>query len=267
MAPELTTRVVQFNDVEALERELDRGDVACVLTEPALTNIGIVLPEDGFHDALRSATARAGVLLIVDETHTISEGPGGWTGAHGLQPDMLVVGKPIGSGVAAAALGLSRAVSLRLEARLDRSHAGMAGVGGTLAANALAMAVTRVTLDHVLTEDAYRRTTALGGQLREGLEAAIGRHHLPWHVVQIGGRVEYHFSPRRRRGGGDRQQGVVELPPPLRPQPGVMVFPFHNRALVSPAHTPGDVALHSAVIEEAIASLLEADSDHTAQGA
>jgi glutamate-1-semialdehyde 2,1-aminomutase len=265
--PELTTRVVPFNDTEALERELDQGDVACVLTEGALTNIGIVLPEEGFHDALRSATARTGTLLIIDETHTISEGPGGWTRAHGLRPDMLVLGKPVGSGIAAAALGMSRPVSLRLEETFDRSYAGMAGVGGTLAANALAMAAMRATLEHVLTDEAYGRMASLGRQLSEQLEATIRRYELGWHVAQIGGRVEYHFSPHRLRNG---REGAAIVDRSLSSylhlfalNRGVMVFPFHNRALVSPAHAPEDVARHGAVLDEALASLVAAARDQS----
>src|SRR5262249_18482061 len=170
IAPEATTRVVQFNDVDALERELAMGDVACVLTEPALTNIGIVLPEPGFHEALRDATRRTGTLLAIDETHTISASPGGWTAAHDLQPDMLVVGKPVGGGVPGAALGMTDGVAGGLEERIDPALAGMGGVGGTLAANALSLAAMRVTLDEVLTEDAYVRMTSLGTRWADGVK-------------------------------------------------------------------------------------------------
>ncbi|HEX4930760.1 MAG TPA: transaminase, partial [Gaiellaceae bacterium] len=111
----LTTKVVQWNDADALERALAPGDVACVLAEPALTNIGIVLPEPGFHEALRELTRRTGTLLIVDETHTFSAGPGGCTAAWGLEPDLLTLGKPIGSGIPAAVYGFSAEVARRLE--------------------------------------------------------------------------------------------------------------------------------------------------------
>ena len=117
-----TTRVVEFNDIAALERELAHGDVACVLAEPALTNIGIVLPEPGYHDALREATRRTGTLLIIDETHTICAGPGGYTAAHGLEPDILTIGKPLAAGVPAAAYGFSEAVAAQANSR-DRGAA------------------------------------------------------------------------------------------------------------------------------------------------
>ena len=110
----MTTRVVEFNDVEALERELAAGDVACVLAEPALTNVGIVHPDPGFHDALRELTRRTGTLLIIDETHTICCGPGGFTRANDLEPDLLTIGKPIAGGVPAAAYGFSEEVAERV---------------------------------------------------------------------------------------------------------------------------------------------------------
>ena len=136
--PALTTRVVEFNDPAALEAALAHGDVACVLAEPALTNVGIVHPEPGFHGALRELTRRAGTLLIIDETHTICAGPGGYTRAHGLEPDMLTLGKPVGGGVPAAVYGLSAAVADRVRARSRLETADTGGIGGTLAANALA---------------------------------------------------------------------------------------------------------------------------------
>jgi glutamate-1-semialdehyde 2,1-aminomutase len=264
IAPSATTRVVQFNDVDALERELATGDVACVLTEPALTNIGIVLPEPGFHDALRDATRRAGALLAIDETHTISASPGGWTAAHELQPDLLVIGKPIGSGVPGAALGMTDEVASRLGERIDPGLAGMGGVGGTLAANALSLAAMRVTLDEVLTEDAYERMTGLGTRWADGVMGVIERHDLAWHVVQIGGRVEYHFSPRPLRNGAEgvaivdqELSGYLHLHALNR---GVMVFPFHNRGLMSPAHDVADIDRHGRVLDEAVTSLRDAAS-------
>jgi glutamate-1-semialdehyde 2,1-aminomutase len=257
--PALTTRVVAFNDLGGLERELAQGDVACVLTEPALTNIGIVLPEPGFHAGLREATRRAGTLLIIDETHTLSAGPAGWTGREGLEPDMLVVGKPIASGVPAAALGTSDDVARRVAARLDPRRAGMGGVGGTLAANALSLAAMRATLEHVLTDEAFAHADALGRRCADGLEAIFDRHDLPWHVIRIGSRVEYHFTPRPLRTGAEGR-GIVdgELSGYLHLfalNRGILVFPFHNRSLISAAHTAEDVDRHNAVIDEALAVL------------
>ena len=259
VAPALTTRVVDFNDVDALERELGHGDVACVLTEPALTNIGIVLPGPGFHDALREVTRRTGTLLIIDETHTLSAGHAGWTGRHGLEPDMLVVGKPIASGVPAAALGMTEQVAERVAACLDPARAGMGGVGGTLAANALSLAAMRATLEHVLTEDAFAHAAMLGARCMEGLEAVFARHELPWHVVRIGSRVEYHFTPRPLRTGAEgiaimdgELSGYLHL---FALNRGIMVFPFHNRSLISAAHTADDIDRHTEVVEAALAAM------------
>lgn len=262
VAPSLTTTVVQFNDVDALERELATREIACVLTEPALTNIGIVLPDAGFHDALREATRRTGTLLVIDETHTISAGPGGWTGRHGLAPDMLVVGKPIASGLPGAALGMTDELDAHLRHVLDPARAGMAGVGGTLAANALSLAAIRATLDDVLTDRAFAHMDGLGARLEDGVSGVIARHRLPWHVARIGGRVEYHFSPAPLRNGAEGAQIVdSELSNFLHLfalNRGVIVFPFHNRALVSPVHSERDVDAHTEVLAAGVRALLGA---------
>ena len=258
--PATTTRVAQFNDVAALERELAHGDVACVLTEPALTNIGIILPDPGFHEALRSLTRDSGTLLVIDETHTISAGPGGWTAAYDLHPDMLVIGKPIGSGVPSGALGMTAGLDARLRRLVDPARAGMGGVGGTLAASALSLAAMRVTLEEVLTDGAFARMDALGARLADGIDGIIGRHRLPWHVIRIGSRVEYHFCPRPLRDGSEGTSVIdhqvstyLHL---FALNRGVMVFPFHNRALVSPAHSEADIDRHSEVLEAAVGDLV-----------
>jgi len=260
--PTSTTRVAEFNDLEQVERLLADERVACVLTEPALTNTGVVLPEAGFHDALREATRATETLLIIDETHTLSAGPGGWTGRAGLEPDMLVVGKAVASGVPAAALGVSEELAARIEARVDPGRAGMTGVGGTLAANALSLAAMRVTLEEVLTDAAFATTERLGERCAAGIEGVIAERSLPWHVVRIGGRVEYHFAERPLRDGAE---GAAAVDSALSSylhlfalNRGVLVFPFHNRCLVSPAHTNADVDRHTEVFAEAVTSLLAA---------
>ena len=203
-----TTRVVEWNDVEALERELALGDVACVLAEPALTNIGIVHPEPGFHDALREATRRTGTLLIIDETHTLCAGPGGYTAAYGLDPDLLTVGKAIAAGIPAAAYGFSREVAEQLEALLPRDErADVGGIGGTVAANVLSLAAMRATLGEVLTDDAFARMITLGERFEAGVAGAIERHGLPWHVTRLGCRVEYLFRAERPRNGSEAAAG------------------------------------------------------------
>jgi glutamate-1-semialdehyde aminotransferase len=258
--PAETTRVVPFNDLDALRAELAHGDVACVLTEPAMTNTGVVLPRPDFHRELRAATRDAGALQIIDETHTLSAGPAGMTGRDGLDPDMLVVGKAIAGGVPAAALGVSERVGRGIAAGIEPDRAGMAGVGGTLAANALSLAAMRATLAEVLTEEAFARTDALGERCLAGIDAVIAEHSLPWHVVRIGGRVEYHFTPTPLRHGAEGAAAVdAELSGFFHLfalNRGVMVFPFHNRCLVSPAHTDADVDRHTEAFAAAVRALL-----------
>jgi glutamate-1-semialdehyde 2,1-aminomutase len=257
-----TTRVVEWNDVAALERELAHDDVACVLAEPALTNIGIVHPEPGFHDALREATRKAGTLLIIDETHTLCAGPGGYTAAHGLEPDMLTVGKAIAAGIPAAAYGFSEDVAERLEAMLPRDErADVGGIGGTVAANVLSLAAMRATLSEVLTEAAFEHMIELGKRFEAGVADAIERHDLPWHVTRLGCRVEYLFRPDRPRTGSEAAAGgdaeldrLIHL---FALNRGILLTPFHNMALMSPATTEADVDLHSAVFDEAAKELSE----------
>ena len=252
--PAETTRVVEWNDVESLRRELGHEDVACVLAEPALTNIGIVHPQPGFHDALRELTREAGTLLIIDETHTLCAGPGGYTRAHGLDPDLLTVGKAIGSGIPSAAYGFSAEVADRVEAAIGRDESDVGGVGGTLAANVLSLAAVRATLEHVLTEEAFGRMIALGERFEEGVQSVIDGYSLPWHVTRLGCRVEYLFRPERPVTGSDAAAGgdylldrLIHLYALNR---GVLLTPFHNMALMSPATTEEDVDRHTEVFGE-----------------
>jgi glutamate-1-semialdehyde 2,1-aminomutase len=247
--PTVTSKVVEFNDVEALEEALAAEDVACVLTEPALTNIGIVLPEPGFHDALREATRRTGTLLIIDETHTISAGTGGYTGAHGLAPDVVTVGKPIGSGVPGGAFGVTEEAADRMFAGTGADYQDVGGIGGTLAGNALSLAAMRVTLERVLTEEAYARMIPLAERFAEGVLRVIAEHGAPWHVTRLGCRAEYLFQPDPPRNGGEAAarkdaelDALVHLYLLNR---GILMTPFHNMALMSPATTEADVDAHT----------------------
>ncbi|MGH2936790.1 MAG: transaminase, partial [Solirubrobacterales bacterium] len=190
-----TTRVVQFNDVAALERELAAGDVACVLAEPALTNVGIVLADPGFHDAMRELTRAAGALLIIDETHTLCCGPGGYTRAEGLEPDLMTIGKAIAGGVPIGAYGMTDEVAERVLGKTIWDAADVGGVGGTLAGNALSLAAARATLAEVLTEEAFERMVALGKRFAAGCDEVIAEFDLPWTATRLGCRVEYMFSP------------------------------------------------------------------------
>ena len=201
--PAETTRIVEINDLEALERELAHGDVACVLVEPALTNIGIVLAEDGYHERLRELTRETGTLLVIDETHTLCCGPGGYTGVAGLEPDFLTMGKAIGGGVPIGAYGFTDEVAARVTDSTVPVAADVGGVGGTLAGNALSLAAARATLTDVLTDEAFERMIALGERFESAVSATIAEHSLPWSVTRLGCRAEYMFSPTPPRTGGE----------------------------------------------------------------
>ena len=168
--PAATTRVVEWNDVAALEEALRPGDVACVLAEPAMTNVGIIHPEPGYHEALREITRRTGTLLLIDETHTICTGPGGYTRAHGLEPDLFVIGKLVAGGIPAAAYGLSAAVAERVARVGAAVDSDTNGIGGTLAGNALSLAAMRATLTEVLTPEFYARAIPLAERFTAGVE-------------------------------------------------------------------------------------------------
>jgi len=249
-----TTRVVEWNDLEALERELAHGDVACVLAEPALTNVGIVLPEAGFHAALRETTRRHGTLLVIDETHTLCTGPGGYTAAHGLEPDVLTIGKAIGGGIASAAYGFTEELARRVQAAIPQDESDVGGVGGTLAANVLSLAAMRATLTHVLTEEAFERMIALGERWAAGVTEAIARHGLPWDVQRLGCRAEYWFTPSPPRTGGEAAAAddheLARFTHLYALNRGILLTPFHNMALMSPATSEEDVDAHSRVFDE-----------------
>jgi glutamate-1-semialdehyde 2,1-aminomutase len=253
--PTETTRVVEFNDVEALERELGVGDVACVLAEPALTNIGIVLPEPGYHDALREITRRTGTLLVIDETHCICAGPGGATMAWGLEPDFLTIGKPLASGVPAACYGMSAGVADRATAYLGTlPTTDVGGIGGTLSGNALSLAAMRSTLEHVLTDEAFERMIALGEHWAGGVRDGIERHGLPWEVQRLGCRAEYWFTPTPPRDGGEAAASddheLARFTHLYALNRGILLTPFHNMALMSPATSEDDVDAHTKVFDE-----------------
>src|SRR3954447_3241273 len=254
-----TTRVVEWNDVEALERELAYEDVACVVAEPALTNIGIVLPEPGFHAALRELTRRHGTLLLIDETHTLCAGPGGYTRAHGLEPDLLTVRKAIAGGIPAAAYGFSGELADQLEATIPNDESDVGGIGGTLAANVLSLAAMRASLGEVLTDRAFERMIALGERFEGGVQDAIDRHGRPWHVTRLGCRVEYLFRSERPRTGSEAAAGGDHLLDRLihlwALNRGILLTPFHNMALMSPATTAADVDRHTEVFAEATAAI------------
>jgi len=261
--PGITTRVVEWNDAGGLELELSHGDVACVLAEPALTNIGIVLPEPGFHDELRRLTRETGTYLVIDETHTICAGPGGYTKAYGLQPDFVTIGKPLASGVPAACYGMSKEAADRVMSRFDRMHVtDVGGIGGTLSGNALSLAAMRATLEYVLTEEAFHRMSSLAERWTAGVKTAIDRSGLPWEVQRLGARAEYWFTPEPPRTGAEAAAAddhpLARLMHLYALNRGILLTPFHNMALMSPATTEDDVDAHSSVFAQAAAELEDA---------
>lgn len=260
VSPAATTRVVEFNDIPGLEAALAHGDVACVLAEPALTNVGIIHPEPGYHNALRSLTRKHGALLIIDETHTICAGPGGYTAEHDLMPDLLTLGKPIGGGVPGAVYGLSAEVAEALAGRIPLADCDTGGVGGTLAGNALALAAMRATLEHVLTREAYARTIPLAERFQAGVEEVIREFGLPWIVKRLGCRAEYWFRPAPPRNGSEAAAAVdFELDRFMHLfalNRGILLTPFHNMALIAPETTEADIDRHTAVFRESVTALI-----------
>jgi glutamate-1-semialdehyde 2,1-aminomutase len=257
--PSVTTKVVEFNDVVALEKALALGDVACVLAEPAMTNVGIVHPAPGFHAALRDLTRRSGTLLILDETHTICAGPGGSTGADNLQPDVVVFGKAIGGGVPGAAYGFTEEVAQRISADDNLEDCDVGGIGGTLAGNALSLAAMRATLTSVLTKEAFDRMMPMAERWTAGVQQTIAEFALPWHVTRLGCRAEYLFSATPPKNGTEAHDAMdFELERFLHlycMNRGILLTPFHNMALMSPSTGKEDVDHHSRVFREAVKEL------------
>jgi glutamate-1-semialdehyde 2,1-aminomutase len=254
-----TTKVIEFNDIPALETALSARDVACVLAEPVMTNIGIIHPDPGYHAALREITRRHGTTLIIDETHTICAGPGGYTGANGLQPDFLTCGKPLAGGIPAGVYGFTEAVAARFWDRLEVESSDVGGVGGTLAGNALSIAAMQATLEHVLTPDFYVKANALADRYEAGVETVIRENDLPWIVKRLGFRVEYWFRSTPPHNGGEANSAVdSELDRYMHLfalNRGILMTPFHNMALVCPDTTREDVDYHTSVFREAVLTL------------
>lgn len=252
-------RVVEFNDLPALEAALAHGDVACVIAEPVMTNSCMVLPEPGFHAGLRRLTREAGTLLLIDETHTISTGPGGYTRAHGLEPDLFVLGKPVAGGVPASVWGFTDEVARRLDAVRTESPPGHSGMGTTLSANALSLAAMRAALEHVMTAEAYAHMEQLAARLAAGLQEVVATYGVPWHVVRVGARVEFICAPGPLRNGSEAEaahapalEQAIHLALLNR---GCLIAPFHNMMLVSPATTTAQVESLRQAFESVVASL------------
>jgi glutamate-1-semialdehyde 2,1-aminomutase len=257
--PTETTRVAEFNDIASVRSILEHADVACLLMEPALTNIGIVLPEPGFLAEVRNLCDEHGTLLIIDETHTLSAGPGGCTAAWGLKPDAVTLGKSIGGGVPIGGYGVTAELAGRIVAQEDADYEDTGGIGGTLAGNALSLAAARATLGEVLTDEAFGRMIALRERFAAGVEAAIAEHGRPWSVVSLGARCEYRYSAEPPRTGAESAAaGDPALDEYLHlylMNRGVLITPFHNMALMCPATTEEQVDRATAVFADAVAEL------------
>ncbi len=254
-----TTAVVQFNDIPALEAALSAGDIAAVLIEPALTNIGIVLPEPGYHEAVRELCTRYGTLLIIDETHTFSAGPGGMIAELDLHPDAVVLGKSIGGGIPAGAYGMTREFAVAVRESLEMEDIDVGGVGGTLAGNAVSLAGIRATISEVLAAEAFVGMIDRCTEWTAGVQAAIDEFDVPWQVTQLGARAEYSFRATAPRDGAEAAaaddfelQQYLHLHALNR---GILMTPFHNMALMCPATTAADVERHTLAFREAVVSL------------
>lgn len=255
-----TTRVVEFNNLAAMEAALAHGDVAAILMEPAMTNVGIVLPEAGYLNGVGELAKQYGAYWIIDETHTISVGPGGMTGALGLKPDFLTVGKAIAAGIPTGTFGMSREVAAAISTRIALDEIDTGGIGGTLAGNALSLAAMRATLTEVLTPNAFEEMIALGTRWSDGVDAAIREFNLPWTCNRLGARGEYIFrssAPRTGREAADAGDFELEQYIHLRLlNDGFLLTPFHNMALMSPATTAEDVDAHTAAFRRMCSDLV-----------
>lgn len=240
------TRMIEFNDLAALEAALEDETVACVLAEPVMTNVGMVLPEPGYHDALRELTRRNGTLLVIDETHCLSSGPGGYTRAEGLEPDAIVLGKPLAGGVPAGVYGVSSEFGARIRTyQTGRSDYGYSGIGTTLSGSALQLAAMRAVLENYFTDASFAPLIKLAQKLETGIAELITKHNVPWHVVRVGARVEFMCAPERPRNGSQARK-IIHNPVDVAIHHymlnrGVLITPFHNMLLICPATTQSHI--------------------------
>ena len=249
VALDITTRVVEFNDLGAMEDALKKGDVAAILMEPAMTNVGSVLPDDGYLVAVGELAGRYGAVWIIDETHTISVGPGGMTADLGLKPDILTIGKAIGGGLPTGTFGMTHEIASQIAKKTEREVIDTGGIGGTLAGNALSLAAMKATLTQVLTDENFIKMIELGNLWCDGVEAAINEFSLPWHVNRLGARGEYLFQKSAPKTGGEASRACdFELEQYIHLRllnDGILLTPFHNMALMSPYTSKSDVDAHT----------------------
>ena len=258
--PATGTRVIDFNDIDALEAALSTRDIACVLCEPAMTNVGIILPDPGYHKALRELTRKYGTLLIIDETHTICGGPRGLTGPWNLEPDIFTLGKPIAGGIPTAFMGVSDYVDKELQhIKTGKAMKGLGG--GTLSGNALSLAAARATLEHVLNESTYQHTISLCERLAKGVDQIIKGNDLPWHVIRLGCRAEWRWSKTPPRNGTEARAAfdtdLHELVHLFFLNRGILLTPPHSMVLIAPDVTIEDIDFHNRVFSEFANELLK----------
>ncbi len=269
--PSKVTRIVEFNDVDALEKALAPQDIAIMITEPAMTNIGIIQPDPGYHEAMRELTRRYGTVLLIDETHTICAGPAGLTGILKLEPDMLTLGKPLGGGIPGAVGGVNKEIGEMLNAR--PAWGNFFGFGGTLSGNPMAIAAMRATLENLMTEEVYGHTIALAEWLQKSMIESIQSVDLPWYVGRVGCRVEFRFTPEPPKNGGealltmDAEDITQTLTGPVEAlshiyfmNRGIMLTPVHEMALVSTDSTRADVEQYAKVFDEFVRELVGQNS-------
>ena len=257
---DLTTRVVAFNNLPAMKKALANNDVAAILMEPAMTNVGIVLPKGDYLAGVQKLAKEFGALLIIDETHTISVGPGGATKAWGLKPDIFIIGKAIGGGIPSGTYGITESLARKITAHEEADIVDVGGVGGTLAGNALSVCAMRATLEHVLTDDSWPRMIELATAFREGVEAAISESNLPWTCTQLGARAEYRFaSPAPMNGTESAKYADADLEEYFHlytANRGVLITPFHNMALMCRDTQMSDVDKHTELFKDACLELV-----------
>lgn len=260
VCPSQTTRVVDFNNIKQLEDSLKDGKVACVLMEPAMTNIGIILPEAGYLEAVRELTKKYKTILIFDETHTISTSHRGYCGKYGPVPDMLTIGKAIGAGIPAAAYGMSSEIAHKLKEVLDYETCDTSGIGGTLSGNPMSVVAMKSSLENILTEKNYEKMTELATILSNDIKSIINKYQLPWCVVQLGCRVEYWFCDKEPNNGTLAAKAhdplLFKFMHLFFLNRGILITPFHNMVLVSPNTSIEDIKLHGKVFEDAVKKLL-----------
>ena len=261
IALDQTTRVVEFNDIAGIEKALAYGDVAAILMEPAMTNVGIVLPQAGYLDAVQELAKKYGVILIIDETHTISVGPGGMTGDLGLKPDFLTIGKAIAGGIPTGTFGMTQKIADDIARMVELEIIDTGGIGGTLAGNGLSLASMRATLTQVLTQENFDHMIDLGTRWSNGVDAAIKEFDLPWTCNRLGARGEYMFGKTAPITGADANNaGDFELEQYIHLRmlnDGFLITPFHNMALMCPDTTVADVDAHTKAFRTMCAELVQ----------